>query len=82
MKKIALTLAAVSALGLAACEGRNEANNTADNAAVENEAVEDVNASEAAQDALNTMESATENAVEAGENAIDAVGEAADNATN
>ena len=33
VKKIALTLVAVSALGLAACGGTPAANNTADNAA-------------------------------------------------
>lgn len=82
MKKIALTLAAVSALGLAACEGRNEANNTADNGAVENEAVEDVNNAEAAQDALNTFENATETATEAGENLVDAATDATENTGN
>ena len=81
MKKIALTLVAVSALGLAACEPSREANNTVENEAVENEAVDDVNAAEAAQDALNTMENATDTAIEAGENAVDAAGEAVENAT-
>lgn len=82
MKKIALTLAAVSALGLAACQGGNETNNAADNGAVENEAVEDVNASEAAQNALDSAGNMIENAGEAVENAAEATEEAVENAAN
>lgn len=81
MKKIALTLVAVSALGLAACDRGTEANTAADNGAAENEAVEDVNASEAAQNALDAAGNAIDQAGESVENAADATAEAAENAT-
>ena len=83
MKKIALTLAAVSALGLAACDRGTEANNAMENEAeaTENEATEDLNAAEAADAALNTAANAAEATGEAIENAAEATGEAIENAT-
>ena len=79
MKKIALTVA-VLGLGLAACENRAE-ENTANETAVENEAVTDTNmgvdAANAADNALDAAGNAIENAGEAVENA----GEAVENAT-
>ena len=83
MKKIALALVAVSALGLAACQSGTEANEAADanTEATANEAVEDTgNAETAAENALDTAANLTEQAGEAVENAADAVGEAAENA--
>jgi len=65
MKKIALTVAAVAALGLAACTGEGDTDNTAVTnveATTEN-AVEDV--SLAVDNATNAADNALENAVEA-----------------
>jgi hypothetical protein len=83
MKKVAVTVA-VLALGLAACEARTEENATANEVAVENEAVEDVNmgledAGNAAENALDAAANAAENTVEAVENASEAVEENAAN---
>ena len=84
MKKIALALVAVSALGLAACGDRTESNTAADTntEATANEANGDVsNAQDAANNALDELGDAAENAGEAVENAVDAAGDAAENAT-
>jgi hypothetical protein len=76
MKKIALlTFAAVATLGLAACEDTPEANNTVTDLNVTDEAVIDVNAADAADNALDNVADAADNATEALDNA-------ADNATN
>ena len=83
VKKIALALVAVSALGLAACQPSTEANNAADTNTEEavNEAIDDTNAAlEAADNALDSAGNALENAGETVENAAEAVGEAAENA--
>ena len=66
MKKIALTLAAVSALGLAACTGGDNEANTVSN---ETEAT------------VNEAESDTDNALDAAGNALDSVGNTLENAT-
>jgi hypothetical protein len=83
MKKAAVTVA-VLALGLAACEARTDENAAANEIAVENEAVDDVNmavdAGNAADNALDDAGNALENAGEAVENAGDAVENAVDNA--
>jgi hypothetical protein len=71
MKKVALTVA-VLALGLAACQDRADDNVTTDVNAVENEAVDDVNAADSAADnALDAAGNAIENAGNAVENAVD-----------
>ena len=83
MKKIALALVAVSALGLAACQSGTETANVVDTntANTVNEALEDTNAAlEAAGNALDSAGSALENAGETVENAAEAAGEAAENA--
>ena len=81
VKKIALALVAVSALGLAACQPSSEANEVANTDAAANEAVDDTNAAlEAADNALDAMGNAADNAIEAGENAVEAAGEAVENA--
>ena len=83
MKKIAFALVAVSALGLAACQGDTEANNAADTnlEATANEANEDTgNALEAADNALDAAGNALENTGEALENAAEATGETVENA--
>jgi hypothetical protein len=88
VKKIALTLVAVSALGLAACQGGSEANTAlptdAENAI--NQANSDLeNAQAAATNALDAMTNQVEAAGEAVENATDAASAAteaaAENAT-
>ena len=83
MKKIALTLAAVSALSLAACQAaENEATEASNEVeATANEADLDVNASEAAENALDAAANLTDQAGEAIENAAEATGEAVENAT-
>jgi len=84
VKKIALTLVAVPALALAACNDASETANTAENntEATTNEAVEDLgNAETAAENALDTAANLTEQAGEAIENAADAAGEAVENVT-
>jgi len=83
MKKVAVTVA-VLALGLAACAQNNEANNLAENdLAVENEVANDMNmsldATNAADNALESAGNAVENAGEAVENAAEAVENAATN---
>ena len=77
MKKVALTVA-VLALGLAACNKTNADNNAANETAVENAAITDVNAATttrppAADTALNAAGNAVENAGNAVDNAQDAV---------
>jgi hypothetical protein len=84
VKKIALALVAVSALGLAACQGGTEANEAADTntEATANEAVEDLgNAETAAENALDTAANLAEETGEAVENAAEAVENAAEDAT-
>ena len=88
VKKIALTVAAVAALGLAACSGNNEANTTADAnvEATANEANADLdNAAEAtenaATDALDAAANLADQTGEAIENAAEATEDAAENAT-
>lgn len=74
MKTVALTVA-VLALGLAACEKNDGANNVAANDAyAENAADADLNA------ASNTTENAAGNALDDASNAIDNAGEAVENA--
>ena len=76
MKKIALALVAVSALGLAACQQSTPAANEVDTntANTVNEALEDTNA------ALDAAGNAIENAGATVENAADAAADAAENA--
>ena len=83
VKKIALTLVAVSALSLAACQGaENEAAEATNEVeATANEADLDVNASEAAENALDAAANLTDQAGEAIENAAEATEEAAENTT-
>ncbi len=83
MKKIALALVAVSALGLAGCGDRdahtNNAVDTNTEAAI-NEANSDLeNAQDAADNALDAAGSALDNAGEAVENAADATEAAVEN---
>ena len=83
MKKIAIITAAVASLGLAACQGNNATENTANTAdtnmeATGGETLNDVNA--ASVDAMNAAENALDEAGNAVENASEAVSNAADNA--
>ena len=89
MKKIALSLAAVAALGVAACNPANEAN-MADNATDMNlagsEAIDDVNmaandaaAVNATDDALDNAASDAGNSVSNGANAVENAAEDAAN---
>lgn len=82
MKKIALTVAAVAALGLAACTDRSHeaGNNTADTNVTENEAIEDVNAS--ANDAGAATENALDSVGNTVEGAASAVGNEAEDLVN
>ena len=73
MKKVAVTVA-VLALGLAACEARNEDNAVGNEANVEEAANADTTA------ATNDAETAAENALDSASNAIDNAGEAVENA--
>jgi hypothetical protein len=95
MKKIGLTIAAVAALGLAACNnaGTEAGNNTIDLNTTENEAVTDVNESaneagavDATNNALdsvgNTIESGAKAVGNAAEDAADTVANAAEDAAN
>jgi len=87
VKKIALTIAAVSALGLAACQneaGNEAANNMAGNdMETMNEADGDVgNATIDGQDAQNAANSALNTAAEAGGAAVNAVENVAAGAAN
>ena len=85
MKKIALTLVAVSALGLAACGSDNAANEATDAnvEATANETLTDLdNAQVAADNALDALSNTAENAGEAVENVVEAAGETADNAAH
>ena len=82
MKKLALSLVALSALGLAACGDRGATNNVAGNTAeTQNEANADVNAAAAAQDVLDTMGNAASDVGNFAENTVDATGDAIENAT-
>ena len=86
MKKVALT-AAVLALGLAACQPKNDESNAANETAVENNAEADTNAAttdaaNSADAALNSADNALENAGNAVENAGNAVENAAENTTH
>lgn len=74
MKKIALTLVAVSALGLAACQGGNEAN-TALSTDAEN-AINQANSD------LENAQAAASNALDAASNQVEAAGAAVENATD
>jgi hypothetical protein len=80
MKKIGLTLAAVAALGLAACGGSNNeaGNNTADVNATELETGNDVNASVNEAEALNSTNSALDSVGNAASDVGNAVGNASD----
>lgn len=82
MKKIALTVAAVAAFGLAACNSNADDthNNTADYNTTENEALEDVNAS--ANDAGAATDNALDSVGNTIENAASDVGNAAEDAVN
>ena len=86
MKKVAVTVA-VLALGLAACQPATEENAVGNEAAVENDAIEDINAAtvdaaNAADNALDAAGNAIENAGNAVENAAESVENAAENATD
>lgn len=82
MKKLALSLVALSALGLAACGDRDTTNAAAGNTAeTENAANADVNAATAAQDALDTMGNAASDVGNFAENTVDAAGNAIEDAT-
>ena len=85
MKKVAVTVA-VLALGLAACEAQTEENAVGNEVAVENEAEYDVNmatnemdAGNAAENALEEVTEAAENTVEAAENTMEAAEDVAAN---
>ena len=85
MKTVAVTVA-VLALGLAACEARNEDNAVGNEANVEDAANADTtaatnDAAASADNALDAASNAIENAGEAVENAGEAVANEADNAT-
>ena len=75
MKKIALTILAVSTLGLAAC-GDNKATNNTSNVA---EALE--NAGDDLENAAAATEEAAGNVADAAGNVVDAAGDTAANAT-
>lgn len=77
MKKIALTLVAVSALGLAACQGNSAANNTATNESdATNAAAGDL------ENVANAVEDAAGNVTDAAANLADSATDAAANATD
>jgi hypothetical protein len=78
MKKTAFALIAVSALGLAACQGNKGANATHNAGAATNEAVADVNDAEAATNSALDAEAANM-ANQAGTNGGNAAGDAATN---
>jgi hypothetical protein len=84
MKKIALTIAAVAALGLAACDNARDdaANNTADLNATENEAYIDVNESANETGAVNSTNDALDSVGDAVENTASDVGNAAEDAAD
>ena len=85
MKKIALTVAAVAALGLAACNNEaGETNNATDLNATELEAGNDVDAAAndagaATENALDSVADTAENLAEDAGNLADEAAEAADN---
>jgi predicted small secreted protein len=84
VKKIALTLVAVSALGLAACQPTTEANEAADTntEATANEANGDTeNALEVANQALESAGNAVEEAGNVVEEGAEAIENAAEDAT-
>ena len=76
MKKVAIVTVAVLALGLAACNKQEAANNTANETALENNAETDVNA--ATTEATN----AADEALNAAGNEVNAAGNAVENASN
>jgi hypothetical protein len=77
VKKIALTLVAVSALGLAACQSNSAANNTMTNEAdAANAAASDL------ENAANQVESAAGNVADAAGNVADQAGAVAANAAD
>lgn len=83
MKKIALTLVAVSTLGLAACQSGTEANEAADAnmEATANEATDDTeNALEVANQALEDVGNAAEDVANVAEEGAEAVENAVENA--
>jgi predicted small secreted protein len=87
MKKFAVAVS-VLALGLAACGGTTEENAMENEVTVENEAefdtnlaVNELDAGNAAENALDDATNAIDNAGEAVENAGEAVADTADNAT-
>jgi hypothetical protein len=87
VKKIALTMVAIATLGLAACNGGTEANNTAGNElGTTNEANSDVgnagDAENAAGDALNAVVNTGADAVNAAGNAASTVGNAVEGAVD
>ena len=84
VKKIALTLVAISALGLAACQDNADSNEAAEDnveAAMNEAEADSANALEAAGNALDAAGNLVENAGEAVENAAEQTGEALENAT-
>jgi hypothetical protein len=77
VKKIALTLVAVSALGLAACQGNSAANTTATNETdATNAAASDL------ENAANQVEAAAGNVADAAGNVADQAGDMAANAAD
>jgi hypothetical protein len=87
VKKIALTVVAVATLGLAACTGSNEANNSAGNELeTTEEAGNDVgnatDAENAAGDALSTVENTGSDIANVAGSAASTVGNAASDAGN
>ena len=83
MKKIALTLVAVSALGLAACSKNDSANNVASDVSnTQNAAVEKTDgALNDMHDAANTVENAAQNVNDAAGNVAEATTSAVANET-
>ena len=84
MKKFGLTIAAVAALGLAACNnaGNEAGNNTADVNATEAEAGDDLNASVNEADAVNDTNNALDSVGNAVSNTASDVGNAAEAGVN
>jgi hypothetical protein len=83
MKKIALSLVALSALSLAACGGNTNraANNTLNTQDAMNQANSDIeNAAAASQNALDTQMNAVANATDAAQGAVANASAAANNA--
>jgi len=80
VKKIAFTVAAVSALALAACNSGSDTNTAGNEAGVTNEAVTDVNSAEgASHDALNSVTETGSDLLNGASNVASEAGEAVSN---